>query len=171
MAVVVLASAAACGGEPPRSLAGFELGQTQEQVLEAARSRGGFDCRLRSSRPPLAVCEGPTEQGTVTVLVRGDSVVSVRLRIEPGDADDRPRAAIRRFVRPFGDPAWRDRPYPPRSLPPDRFHTQWIDGDSLRSLALICAHEDLGPPCTAELTATRPAAVEARRDTLLGIRR
>ena len=159
-----------CGGEPPDTLAGFALGLTQAQVMDAARSEGGFRCRLRGSRPRLAVCEGPVDEGLVRVVVRDDSVVSVSLRLEPAP-DGRPRRAIRRFVEPFGDPAWRDRPYPPLVLPPEGYHTLWVDDDTVRALSLICAGEGLEPPCTAELTSVSPAALEARLDTLLGIRR
>lgn len=166
----VLLIATGCGGELPESIGGFELGLTQDEVMEAARSRGGFECRLRSSRPTFTFCEGPSEEGRVGVVVRDDSVVqlSLRLEAEPGRSPDR---AVHRFVRPLGEPAWRDRPYPPRSDPPAGYHTQWVDRDSARAMALVCAGERLAPPCTAELTATTPAGVEARLDTLLGIRR
>src|SRR5690606_26647316 len=126
-----------CGGGPPESLGGFELGLTQAEVLEEARSRGAFSCRLRATRPRLAECEGPTPDGVVTVVVRDDSVVRVVLRLEP-PADERPGRAVRRFVEPFGDPIWRDRPVPPRASPPERYHTYWLDADSTRALAMVC---------------------------------
>lgn len=170
----ILAAAAlfltGCGGEPPETLAGFSLGLTQGELMEAARTRGGFGCRLRATRPKLTLCEGPSEEGVVRVLARGDSVESIALRLAPG-ADEEPRRVIRRFVKPFGEPAWRDRPVPPRAVTPEGYHTFWIDGDSARAIALSCAGTDLEPPCTAELTETTPAGVRAKLDTLLGIRR
>lgn len=159
-----------CGGGPPESLAGFALGHDQAQTMEIARSLGGFQCRLRSSRPKLTVCEGPVDEGIVGVVVRDDTVVSVSLRLEPAP-DDRPRRVIRRFARPFGDPVWRDRPYPPLELPPRGYHTLWVDDDTARAIALVCDGEQLTPPCTAELTPISPAGLEARLDTLMGIRR
>ena len=151
--------AAGCGGGPPEQMGGFELGLTQEEVLERARERGGFGCRIRSSRPPRTVCEGLGEGGTVIVTVAGDSVVEVALRL-----DGRPMA-------PSGAPAWRDRPVPPRVLPPEGYHTLWVDRDSTRALALVCAGERLAPPCVATLRPATPAGIQAQLDTLLGIRR
>jgi hypothetical protein len=167
-ALALLIGLTGCGGEPPEQLGGFELGLTQDEMLAAARERGGFACRLRSSRPKLAACEGPTEDGIVTVTARADTVVRIELRLAPG-ADDDPARAVRRFARPFGDPAWRDRPLPPRATTPERYHTLWLDEDTTRSVALACDGAELAPPCTAELRPTSPAAVRARRDTLLGI--
>jgi hypothetical protein len=159
---------AACGGEPPETLGGFALGVSQDEMLEQARAAGSFSCRIRSSRPPLAVCEGPAEGGTVTVVASGGTVVRIDLRLEwPGEDD--PARAIRRFADPFGEPAWRDRPLPPRSPAVESYHTLWLDADSTRSVALECGGPDLTPPCTAELRSTTPASVQARRDTLLGI--
>lgn len=159
---------AACGGEPPETLGGFALGITQDEMLEQARARGDFGCRLRASRPPLATCEGPTEEGTVTAVARDGAVVRITLRLEwPGEG--RPDRAVRRFADPFGEPAWRDRPLPPRSPTVEAYHTLWLDADSTRSVALECRGPDLAPPCAAELRATSPASVRARRDTLLGI--
>lgn len=158
-----------CGGEPPETLGGFGLDLTQQEVMDAAAARGGFNCRLRATYPAEAVCEGPAEEGVVTIHVRGDSVVRVALRLEP--ADEEPGGHVGRFVDPFGDPAWRDRPHPPRSSPPEGYHTQWLDRDSVRGLALVCAGPGLQPPCAAELAETSPAGVRARLDTLLGIPR
>lgn len=174
LAVLLLAG---CGGEPPSELAGFELGRTQGEVLEEAERRGGFDCRLRGTRPRVAICEGPAEEGWIGVTVRNDSVARLVLRLSGSEGADEPRSdddarrAVRRFVRGFGEPAWRDRPVPPRSDPPEGYHTLWLPEDSSRALALVCAAEELGPPCTATLTPSSPAAVEAKLDTLLGIRR
>ena len=161
---------AGCGGEPPEELGGFTLGLTQQELLDAARTRGGFGCRLRATRPKQAICNGPAEEGEVQVTARGDSVESIALRLDPG-ADERPERVIRRFVKPFGEPAWRDRPLPPRAPTPESYHTFWIDADSIRALGMACAGPGLQPPCTAELTETTPAGVQAKLDTLLGIRR
>lgn len=159
-----------CGGEPPEGMGGFRLGESQEEVVAAARARGGFECRLRATSPSLAVCEGPAEEGVVSVLVRNDSLVRVSLRLDPGEDEDAERF-MRRFVSSFGDPAWRDRPQAPGSVPPERYHTLWLDEDSSRGLALVCAGPRLQPPCTAELAETTPMGVHAKLDTLLGIRR
>lgn len=166
---LTIAALTACGGEPPETLGGFALGQTQQEVLSLARERGGYQCHVRATRPARAVCEGPAEAGRVTVEVVGDEVVGLLLRLEPDD--EAPADAVGRFVRPFGNAAWRDRPVPPRASPPEGYHTLWLDPDSSRSLALVCAGRGLGPPCTAELRQTSPAGVEARLDSLLGIRR
>lgn len=170
LAAGALLALGACGGEPPETLGGFGLDLTQQEVMDAAAARGGFNCRLRATYPAEAVCEGPAEEGVVTIHVRGDSVVRVALRLEP-DAEGEPGGHVRRFVDPFGDPAWRDRPHPPRSSPPEGYHTQWLDRDSVRGLALVCAGPGLRPPCAAELAETSPAGVRARLDTLLGIPR
>ena len=145
----------------------MRLGLTQQEVLDAVRARGGFNCRLRASRPKLTVCEGPAQGGTLTVVVEGDSVVRLGLRLDAGGED--PGRAVRRFVKPFGDAAWRDRPQPPRASPPEGYHTLWLDEDSTLGIALVCAGAGLEPPCTAELAETSPARVQARLDSLLGI--
>lgn len=168
-ALALAAALAGCGGEPPEELGGFRLGLSQQEVMDMAGARGGFGCRLRASRPKRTLCEGPAEEGTVAVLVEGDSSVRVELRLEAGPEE--PRGRVERFVEPFGDPAWIDRPVPPRTVPPEGYHTLWLDRDSLRALALVCAGTGLEPPCTAELTATSPSRVQAKLDTLLGIRR
>lgn len=159
-----------CGGEPPERLGGFEVGANQQEVVEAARARDGFQCRLRGTSPSEALCEGPAEEGVVSVLVRGDSLIRVRLRLDPAE-DEEPEAFMRRFVSPFGKPAWRDRPPAPGSPPPDRYHTLWLDEDSVRGLTLLCAGPELEPPCTAELAETSPMDVNAKLDSLLGILR
>lgn len=168
--LVVTLVVTGCGGEPPETLGGFQLGQTQQEVLADARARGGFSCRLQATYPTLASCEGPAEEGVVAVLVRGDSLVRVTLRLDPGEDDD-PVRSMRRFVASFGEPAWRDRPQPPRSSPPEGYHTLWVDDDSIRGLALVCAGPGLEPPCTAQLAETSPAGVHAQLDALMGIRR
>lgn len=159
-----------CGGEPPETLGGFGLGESQQEVLAAARARGGFECRLRATSPRVAVCEGPAEEGVVSVLVRDDSLVRVSLLLDPREDED-PERFMRRFVSSFGDPVWRGRPQAPGSAPPERYHTLWLDEDSIRGLALLCAGPGLEPPCTAELAETSPMGVDAKLDTLLGIRR
>lgn len=159
-----------CGGEPPESLGGFELGANQQEVLADARARDGFQCRLRGTSPSEARCEGPAEEGVVSVLVRGDSLIHVRLRLDPGE-DEEPERFMRRFVSSFGKPVWRDRPPAPESPPPERYHTLWLDEDSVRGLTLLCARPELEPPCTAELAETSPRGVNAKLDTLLGILR
>lgn len=167
---VVGVSVTGCGGEPPERLGGFGLGDTQQEVLAVAGDRVGFECRLRGTSPSVAVCEGPAEEGVVSVLVRDDSLVRVNLLLDPGEDED-PERFMRRFVSSFGDPAWRDRPQAPGSLPPERYHTLWLDEDSIRALALLCAGPELEPPCTAELAETSPMGVNAKLDTLLGILR
>lgn len=169
LALVPLIALAGCGGEPPETLGGFSLGLTQAEVMAEARERGGFGCRFRASSPPVTICAGPAEEGEVTAVVRADSVVAIQLRLDPADSE--PGRAVQRFVRPFGDPAWRDRPQPPDAPVPDSYHTLWLDADSLRALGLSCAGPDLAPPCTAELRETTPAGVLAALDSLLRIRR
>ena len=159
-----------CRGEPPEALGGVELTATQQEVLAFAESRGSFSCRLRSSRPKLTVCEGPTEDGTLTVVILGDTVDRLELRLEP-DPDEEPGRTVQRFTRGLGDPAWRDRPVPPRVSPPRGYHTLWVDPDTTRAIALVCDRPRLEPPCTAELVATSPGGLLAKLDTLLGIRR
>lgn len=158
----------ACGGEPPEELGGFRLGLSQSELMAQAYDREGFVCRLVASRPKVTFCSGPAELGMVEAMARGDSTVRVTLEIGR-DAED-PARAVREFVDPFGDPAWRDRPYPPTSDPPEGYHTLWVSGDSTRAIALLCHGEALGPPCNARLMRTTPAAIEAKRDSLLNIR-
>jgi hypothetical protein len=162
-------TAAACGGGPPRDLAGFGLGMSQEQVMGEARRLGGFTCHVQGTRPRLTTCSGPTPDGPVEVVVRDDSAVAVSLLQDPRGR--RPERQVRRFVKGFGDPAWHDRPYPTRSDPSGGFHTLWLNQDSTRSLALICAGRRLQPPCTARLAVTGPTEVQASLDTLLDIQR
>lgn len=166
---VLLLALAGCGGEPPETLGGFSLGLTQAEVMAAARDRGGFGCRVRASRPPLTICSGPSEEGEVTAVVQADSVIAIALRLDA--AGPEPRRVVERFVRPFGDPAWRDRPLPPQAPVPESYHTLWLDADSVRALAMSCDGPDLAPPCTAELRETTPAGVQATLDELLRIRR
>ncbi|MFW5947670.1 MAG: hypothetical protein ACOCUW_04180, partial [Gemmatimonadota bacterium] len=138
MGVLLLGAAAlaGCGGEPPEGLAGFRLGMTQPELLAEADARMGFTCRARATRPPQTACAGPAEEGQVEAVVRGDSVVRITLELARDAADPSAAAdAVRRFVRGFGDPAWRDRPYPPPSGPrpsdpPEGYHTFWVDVDS-----------------------------------------
>lgn len=161
--------ALACGGEPPEELGGFRLDMTQSEVMELAYDRQGFVCRLVASRPKQTVCSGPSELGRLEAAVLGDSG-SVRITVEIArDAED-PAAAVREFVDRFGEPAWRDRPYPPTSDPPEGYHTLWVSGDSTRAIALLCRGEALGPPCNARLTRSSPVAIEAKLDSLLNIR-
>lgn len=159
----------ACGGEPPEGLGGFLLGMTQSEVMEEAYSRDEFVCRLVASRPKLTLCAGPTGEGMLEVLVRGDSAVQITLEV--GREAEDPTQATRRFAGPFGDPAWFDRPYPPASQPPESYHTFWLNEDSTRGIAMMCRGKDLEPPCNARLTTTSPARVEAKLDSLLNIRR
>lgn len=168
-ALLVTVFASACGGEPPEGLGGFRIGMSQSEAMDTAYAREGFTCRLLASVPKQTLCSGPTDQGSVEALVRGDTTVRVTLEVAR-TADD-PVAATRRFARPFGDPAWRDRPYPPTAEPPEGYHTLWVNEDSTRSIAMICRGPELGPPCNARLATTTPAGVEARLDSLLGIRR
>ena len=158
-----------CGGEPPEALGGFRIGMSQSEAMDTAYAREGFTCRLLASVPKQTLCSGPTDQGMVEALVRGDSTVRVTLEVARSAED--PVAATRRFARSFGDPAWRDRPYPPTADPPEGYHTLWVDRDTTRSIAMICRGPELAPPCNARLATTSPAGLEARLDSLLGIRR
>jgi hypothetical protein len=158
-----------CGGGPPRDLAGFTLGMSQDQAMARVRSIGGFTCHVRGTIPRLTSCEGATSEGVVKVVIRDDVTVGVSLRTEP--AGRNPRRKMRRFVKGFGDPAWRERPYPTRFDPLEGYHTFWLDRDSTRSIAMVCAGQKLEPPCTAELALTSPAAVHSTLDALLGIER
>lgn len=159
---------AGCGGDPPKELGGFSLGMSQEQVLEESRRQGGSTCHLKGTRPRLTVCQGSEPGREFRVVVLDDAIASIRLEMEP--AGRRPQRAIRRFVRRFGDPVWRERPYPPSLDVAPGYHTLWVNGDSTRSLAMICAGRRLVPPCSAELARTTRSTVEAKLDTLLGIR-
>ena len=159
----------ACGGEPPEELAGFTLTMTQQEVMGEAYSRPEYVCRLVASRPKVTFCSGPTDQGMVEVMVRGDS--TARITLEVGRQAEDPAEAVERFARPFGRPAWRDRPYPPTADPPEGYHTFWVDADSTRAIAMICGGEALAPPCNARLMRITPAGVEAKLDSLLNIRR
>jgi hypothetical protein len=163
------APVAGCGGGPPRELAGFGLGSSQEQVMAEARRTGGFTCHVRGTRPRLTTCEGQTADGLVKVTVRDDTTVAVVLVRDPVGRN--PPRQMRRFVKGFGDPAWRDRPFPNRADPIQGFHTLWLSADSSRSMALVCAERRLQPPCTAELAVTSPARVLAALDDLMGIQR
>lgn len=168
LALLASAALAGCGGEPPEELAGFRLGMTQAELMDDAYGREGFVCRLVASRPKLTFCSGPTELGEVEAMARGDSTVRITLEVGRDAAD--PGEVIRELVDPFGSPAWRDRPYPPTSDPPEGYHTLWITGDSTRAIALLCRGEALGPPCNARLMRTTPAGIEAKLDSLLNIR-
>lgn len=164
----VLATAA-CGGEPPEELAGFTLGMPQAEAADVARSYGTFTCRFRGVRPPTMTCEGTTPEGPARVFVQDGVTRSITLRREPGGSD--PARAMQRFVDGFGEPAWRERPVPPRARTVEGYHTMWLNEDSTRALATVCAGTELRPPCTVELSITSPAGVVARLDTLLGLRR
>lgn len=166
LAVVILG---ACGGEPPEGLGGFDLELTQSQVMEEAGGRDGFTCRLRATRPKVTICGGPTAEGPVEVWVQGDSTARITLRKE--GTGEEGRRAVRGMAGDFGEPAWRDRPYPPQSQPPESYHTLWVDEDTTRSVALICRGTGLEPPCSVELKPTSPTQLLAQLDTLLGIRR
>jgi hypothetical protein len=157
---------AGCGGSPPRELAGFALGESQEEVLARARP-GGFTCHLRGTVPRVTACDGDTDEGHARVVVRNDATVFISLDLDPGGRN--PQRVMRRYVRRFGTPAWTERPYPPAEA--DRFHTLWLDRDSTRALAMICSGRGLAPPCTAELTRTTPRQVQTRLDSILNIRR
>lgn len=167
--VLVILGLAGCGGEPPEGLGPFRLGMTQSELMDTAYNRAEYVCRLVASRPKVTFCSGPTEHGTVEAMARGDSTVRVTLEVAR-TADD-PAEATRAFAKPFGTPAWRDRPYPPLSDPPEGYHTFWIDRDSTRGIAMTCRGEELGPPCNARLTVMSPAAVRAKLDSLMNIRR
>lgn len=160
---------AGCGGGPPRDLAGFALGTPGDQAMAKVRSLGGFTCHVRGTIPRLTTCDGTTSEGAVQVVIRDDVTVSVSLRTEPSGRN--PRRQMRRFSKAFGDPAWRERPYPTRFDPVEGYHTFWLDKDSTRSIAMVCAGPKLEPPCNARLALTSPAAVHATLDSLLGIRR
>jgi hypothetical protein len=166
---VMAAAMAGCGGGPPRELAGFSLGMSREQVMAEARRTGGFTCHIRGTRPRLTTCEGQTPDGTVQVTVRDDTTEAVALVRDPSGRN--PQRQMQRFVKGFGDPAWRDRPFPTRSDPSQGLHTLWLSADSTRSMALVCAGRRLEPPCTAELAVTSPAQVHAFLDDLMGIQR
>ena len=159
-----------CGGEPPEEMGGFSLHLSQQELLRTARQRPGFGCVLRATRPPVTFCRGPDEQGYVTATARGDSVSDIALRLEPAGRADEPDPMVRELVDPVGEPAWRDRPMPPRAAEADSFHTLWLTDDSTRALALVCARPELGAPCTARLSRTSPAEVLGLLDSLLGIR-
>jgi hypothetical protein len=163
----VTLGAAGCRDEPPRSLAGFALGMSQERAMAEARSHGGFTCSVRGTQPRQSVCEGDTPDGPVRVLVHQDTLVEVTVRMDPDVRN--PRRAMRHFVRKFGEPAWRERPYPSRFAPLEGHHTLWLDRDSTRSVALVCDGPRLEPPCLVELAATSPARVLATLDSLLEI--
>jgi hypothetical protein len=169
MAFALAVPLAACGGGPPRELAGFALGMSQEQVMAQARRTGGFTCHLHGTRPSLTTCQGHTPDGEVQLVVRDNVTVAVSLVREPPGRN--PRRQMRRFVKGFGDPAWRERPYPSRFDTGQGYHTLWVNSDSTRSLALVCVGRRTEPPCTAVLEATTPAAVHASLDRLLGIQR
>jgi hypothetical protein len=156
-----------CGRGPPRALSGFSLGMPQDEVLERARKLGGFTCSIRGTRPPVTICEGPTADGEVLVTVRDDEVVRVGLRRVPEGR--RPQRDMRRFVSRYGDPAWRERPYPSRFEPLEGYHTLWLNRDSTRWVAAICHGQRLEPPCSIDLAVTSPAGVRLLLDGLLGI--
>jgi hypothetical protein len=142
---------------------------SQEQVVLETRRRGDSACHLSGTRPRVAVCEGRRSGEQFRVVVLDDAATSIRAPVPAHGR--RPQRDVRRFVRRFGEPAWRDRPYHPASEPAPGYHTLWLDRDSTRSLAMICAARALGPPCSAELARTSPAAVEAKLDSILNIRR
>jgi hypothetical protein len=169
MALAVLVTLAGCGGEPPEALQGFRLGMLQTELMAEANSRPGFVCRLVASRPKATFCAGPTDQGRIEAMARGDSTVRITLELAR-EAED-PARAVRDFTKGFGRPAWRDRPYPPASDPPEGYHTYWVDADSTRGIALLCRGPELEPPCNARLGRTSPAGVQAKLDSLMNIRR
>jgi hypothetical protein len=159
----------ACRDSPPTELAGFRLSMSQEQVVLETRRRGDAACHLTGTRPPVAICEGRRAGDEFRVVVVGDTTASIRAPVPARGR--RPHRDVGRFVRRFGEPAWRDRPYHPPSEPTPGFHTLWLTRDTTRSLAMICASRALGPPCAAELARTSPAAIEAKLDSILNIRR
>jgi hypothetical protein len=169
LALALAAPLAACGGGPPRELAGFALGMSQEQVMAQARRTGGFTCHLHGTRPRLTTCQGHTPDGEVQVIVQENMTVAISLVREPSGRN--PRRQMRRFVKGFGDPAWRERPYPSRFDTVQGYHTLWVNSDSTRSLALVCAGRRTEPPCRAMLEVTTPGDVHASLDSLLGIQR
>lgn len=167
--VLVLAVLTGCGGEPPEGLGPFRLGMSQSEFMDTAYNRAEYVCRLVASRPKVTFCSGPTGHGTVEAMARGDSTVRITLEVARSATD--PVEATRAFAQPFGKPAWRDRPYPPLSDPPEGYHTFWVDDDSTRGVAMICRGEELEPPCNARLTVTSPTGVQAKLDSLMNIRR
>lgn len=158
-----------CRPSPPTHLGGFRLDMSQQDVVDESRRRPESACHLAGTRPRVAVCEGTRPGHEFRVVVVGDTTAYIRVRMQP--EGPRPERGMRRFVSRFGEPAWRERPHTAPFEPRAGYHTLWLNRDSTRSLAMICAAAGLGPPCSAELARTSPAAVEAKLDTLLGIRR
>jgi hypothetical protein len=169
LALLLAATVAACRGSPPNGLAGFRLGMTQEQVLAEGRRQGDFTCNIRGTVPRLMTCHGPTAQGQMRVSVHDD--VTTYLGVYMDVDEPRPERVTRRFVRRFGTPVWRERPHRMPFDSIEAFHTFWLARDSTRGLGMTCVGVGLEPPCFAELTRTTPAAVEAKLDSLLQIRR
>lgn len=165
--MAAVAALAGCDGEPPEEVGGFVLGMAQTDVMAEAGSRG-FVCHLQATRPKVTTCSGNTSQGALEVLVLGERTVKITLQPNTGPGES---GEMRDYSDPFGTAAWHDRPYPPQSEPPERFHTLWLDQDTTRAIALICDGRELEPPCTVELTTTSPSRILAKLDTLLGIRR
>jgi hypothetical protein len=157
-----------CGSSPPEELAGFRLAMSQQEVVLEARGRGDSACHLTGTRPRVAVCEGTRPGEAYRVVAVDDRTTYIRTEL-PVD-ERRPERAVRRFRGRLGEPAWRDRPYASSEYAP-AFHTLWLDRDSTRYLAMTCAARGFGPPCSAELARATPAAIEAKLDTILGIRR
>jgi hypothetical protein len=165
--VLLTVALTGCGRSPPKEMAGFGLGMSQDQVVTEAARHGGFTCHLSGTRPRLATCAGTTAQGPARVRVRENQVVAVSLEMDPGGR--RPQRAMRRFTRRFGEPAWEERPFPTPFDSITGYHTLWLNRDSTRALGVVCAGRRLAPPCTAELSRTSPDAVEMKLDSLLGI--
>lgn len=169
LGLLLAATLAGCRGSPPNALAGFRLGMTQEQVLQEGRRHGDFTCNIRGTVPRLMTCHGPTTHGALRVSVRDDVTTYLGVYMDAEGA--RPERVTRRFVRRFGTPAWKERPHPMPFDSIDGYHTFWLARDSTRALGMTCVGKGLVPPCFAELTRTSPAAVEAKLDSLLRIRR
>lgn len=166
LALPLALGAAACGGETPEELAGFRLGTSQSEVLAATRAaEDRFRCTLRGGLPRETRCEGPTQRGRVELLVRNDTLA--RIRLWPDGATD--RRGVRRLVRSYGAPVWRD-----RRAPADGglgYSTLWTPPDSSRALELMCAGAEPTPPCRLELRLAGRTAIRMRRDSLLGSER
>jgi hypothetical protein len=167
--IVLALASAGCGGSPPTELAGFSLAMSQEQVITESRRRAQATCHIKGTRPRVTVCEGVGPDEEFRVIVVNDTTTHIRVTMRPDGR--RPQRVMRRFTRAFGKPVWRERPHQPPLHANTGFHTLWLNRDSTRAVALVCADTRLAPPCAVELARTSPPAVEAILDELLGIRR